>query len=202
MVIVSGNQVELQQDLYANLGTYRREVFVELLGWELETPNGYEQDQFDRHDTVYVVARNDKGNINGCARLLPTTKPYLLSEIFPQLLNGLPSPASPDIWELSRFAAVDVSEASSSPRGQLSSPIATSLLKGAIETAGCLGAKRLITVSPLGVERLLRHAGFRTHRAGPPMVINGHPLFACWIEVAHHPESACRENDNLVHSQK
>ncbi|MGE5492428.1 MAG: acyl-homoserine-lactone synthase [Actinomycetota bacterium] len=183
MVIVSGSQVQLQQGLYTNLGTYRREVFVELLGWDLETPNGYEQDQFDRPDTVYVIARNDEGCINGCARLLPTVSPYLLSEIFPQLLNGVSPPSSPDVWELSRFAAVDVSEASNSPRGQLSSPIAVSLLQEAIETAGRLGAKRLITVSPLGVERLLRHAGFRTHRAGPPMVINGHPLFACWIEV-------------------
>lgn len=191
MGIVSGNQAELLQDLYTNLGTYRREVFVELLGWELETPNGCEQDQFDRPDTVYVVARNDEGNINGCARLLPTTKPYLLSEIFPQLLNGLPPPASPDIWELSRFAAVDISEASSSPKGQLSSPIATSLLKGAIDTAASLGARRLITVSPLGVERLLRHAGFCAHRAGPPMVIGGHPLFACWIEI-DPTHSACR----------
>lgn len=89
MVIVSRNQVELQQDLYANLGTYRREVFVELLGWDIEAPNGYEQDQFDRHGTVYVVAHNDEGNINGCARLLSTTKPYLLSEIFQQPLYGL-----------------------------------------------------------------------------------------------------------------
>lgn len=190
MIIVSGNRVELKQDLYADLGTYRREVFVELLGWDLETPNGHEQDQFDRHDTVYVVARNNEGSINGCARLLPSTKPYLLSGVFPQLLNGLAPPESPDVWELSRFAAVDVSDASGSPRGQLSSPIATALLKKAIATAAHLGAKRLITVSPLGVERLLRHAGFRAHRAGPPMVINGHPLFACWIEITDEPELA------------
>ena len=45
------------------------------------------------------------------------------------------------------------------------------------------GVQRIITVSPLGVERLLRREGFRAHRAGPPMVIGGHPIFACWIEV-------------------
>lgn len=183
MQVAYGNKASLPQGLYDDLSGYRHEVFVELLGWDLDTPEGIEQDQFDRQDTVYVVARNDKGEINGCARLLPTTKPYLLGEVFPELLNGLAPPSAPEVWELSRFAAVDVSAAPTSARGQLSSPIAVDLLKHALKTAASHGAKRLITVSPIGIERLLRHAGFRAHRAGPPMVIGGHPIFACWIEV-------------------
>lgn len=188
MNIVSGIQDSLPQGLCSELGAYRRKVFVEMLGWELDTPHGSEQDQFDRPDAVYVVAKNDENRITGCARLLPTIQPYLLGEVFPELLNGLPPPCSADIWELSRFAAVDVKSATgTTSRGQLSSPIAVSLLQGAIQTAASLGARRLITVSPIGVERLLRHAGFRAHRAGPPMVIGGHPLFACWIEIdANH----------------
>lgn len=183
MNIVSGNQADLPPSLYADLGCYRHEVFVELLRWDLNTPEGIEQDQFDRQDTVYVIARDDEGRINGCARLLPTTKPYLLGEVFPELLNGLAPPSSSEVWELSRFAAVDVSDMSASPRSQLSSPIAVALLRDTIQVAARLGAKQLITVSPIGVERLLRAAGFRAHRAGPPTVVEGHPLFACWIEI-------------------
>lgn len=188
MDICSGNRVSLPAGVFGDLGVYRHEVFVELLGWDLQTPDGCESDQFDRPDTVYVVARTDEGRITGCARLLPTTKPYLLGEVFPQLLNGLPPPVSDDIWELSRFAAVDVSDASMTPRGQMSSPCTYALLKGAVEAAARLGAKRLISVSPLGVERLLRHYGFGAHRAGPPMVVGGHPLFACWIEIEPLPQ--------------
>lgn len=187
MNIISRNQADLSPSLYADLGCYRHEVFVELLRWDLITPEGIEQDQFDRQDTVYVIARDDEGRINGCTRLLPTTKPYLLGEVFPELLNGLTPPSSSEVWELSRFAAVDVSDMSASPRGQLSSPIAVALLRDTIRVAARLGAKRLITVSPLGIERLLRHAGFKAHRAGPPMVMGGHPLFACWIEVEDPP---------------
>lgn len=183
MQITYGEKTELPFGLYDDLSNYRHEVFVELLGWDLDTPEGMEQDQFDRQDTVYVVARDDEGNINGCARLLPTTRPYLLGEVFPELLNGLAPPSSPEVWELSRFAAVDVSAAPSPVREQTSSPIAVGLLKSALQTAASYGAKRIITVSPIGIERLLRHAGFRAHRAGPPMVIGGHPLFACWIEI-------------------
>lgn len=184
MEIVSGNQSSLPSGLYTDLSVYRHDVFVDMLGWELDTPHGYEQDQFDREDTVYVVVKNKERRITGCARLLPTTRPYLLGEVFPDLLNGLPPPCAPDVWELSRFAAVDVKNASGSARNKLSSPVAVELLQGAIQIASSLGAKHLITVSPVGIERLLRQAGFRAHRAGPPMVIGGHPLFACWIEIS------------------
>jgi N-acyl-L-homoserine lactone synthetase len=142
-----------------------------------------ELDQFDRLDTVYIIAQDGHGCINGCARLLPTNSPYLLGEVFPQLLNGMPPPCTSDVWELSRFAAVDFNAPTASSLSQFSSPVAVGLLHAALKCAAAHGAKRLITVSPLGVERLLRKAGFHTHRVAPPVIIGGQPLFACWIEV-------------------
>ena len=142
-----------------------------------------ELDQFDRPDTVYVIVQTDDGDIVGCARLLPTTRPYLLAEVFPQLLNGLPPPRSPEVWELSRFSAVDLNKQAPAVRGQFDSTIALKLLEESIACAASRGARRLITVSPLGVERLLHRGGFQAHRAGPPMVIDRYPLFACWIEI-------------------
>ncbi|MCK9189631.1 acyl-homoserine-lactone synthase [Acidithiobacillus sp.] len=183
MRLVSGAAEGLAEGQYARLAEYRHQVFVEYLRWEdLRAESGREADQFDRSDTVYVMAEDDHANIIGCARLLPTTKPYLLGEVFPQLLNGLPPPNSPDVWELSRFAAVDVHK-KSARSGQFSSPVARKLLEESIGCAASRGAKRLITVSPIGVERLLSRSGINSHRAGPPMIIDGHPIFACWIEL-------------------
>jgi acyl homoserine lactone synthase len=183
MRVMSGAPKELPRGVYSKISRYRHRVFVEQLGWDLCANNGAEQDQFDRPDTVYVVATDDEGQVLGCARLLPTTNPYLLGDVFPQLLNGMAPPASPDVWELSRFAAVDFSSGATSAMGQFSSPVAVELLRQSIDCAAQHGAKRIITVSPLGVERLLRRAGFHAHRAGPPMIVDGHPIFACWIEL-------------------
>lgn len=185
MYVVTGKQEELPNELYSKVINYRHKVFVERLGWQLQTYNNTEQDQFDRSDTIYLVARDEHGDISGCARLLPTTRPYLLGDVFPQLLNGMPIPNSPDIWELSRFAAVDFNTKTSIGPGQFSSPITLTLLHEAIAFAAKKGAKRIITVSPVGVERLLKRAGVHSHRAGPPMIVNGHPIFACWIDIAH-----------------
>ena len=116
-----------------------------------------------------------------CARLLPTTKSYLLSEIFPQLVTGTP-PSSRDVWELSRFAAYDFNGQSESPEGQFSSSAAIAVLRLSLECAALHGAKKVITVSPLGVERLLRRAGFNCTRAGEPVEIGGEKLIACFID--------------------
>jgi len=196
MTIVSGTAGSLM-GTYQQVASYRYKVFVENLGWDLHSPDGHEQDQFDRPDTLYVAARNNEGEICGCARLLPTTRPYLLSEVFPQLLNGAEPPNSADIWELSRFATVDFNSPDRSPLRQMSSETAIDLLQAAIDCASRQGAKRLITVSPLGIERLLRNAGFKAHRAGPPMRIDGHLIFACWIEVSESISARAGRNIHM-----
>lgn len=185
MEFIAGKTDSLSGVLQTQIANYRHKVFIETLGWDLKTQNNEELDQFDREDTLYVVARDDQQRVNGCARLLPSDRPYLLGDVFPQLMNGLPIPCSPDVWELSRFAAVDFNQQTMSPLAQFSSPVAIKLLQEVIACAAAHGAKRLITVSPIGIERLLRRAGFHAHRAGPPMIIGGHPIFACWIEVEH-----------------
>lgn len=183
MNFVSGTASTLSATLYEGIAAYRHKVFVETLGWDLKTEAGLEYDQFDRDDTVYVVARDEQDRLSGCARLLPTVRPYLLGDVFPELLHGAPVPCSPDVWELSRFAAVDFNNRTMSPLAQCSAPLSIELLRAAIACAAAHGAKRLVTVSPVGIERLLRRAGIPARRAGPPLIIDGHPIFACWIDV-------------------
>lgn len=183
MEFIAGTAANLKPEWLHGVAQYRHKVFVETLGWKLQVENGQEWDQFDGPDTMYLAATNEEGEFTGIARLLPTHRPYLLKDVFPQLMGELPLPAQSDVWELSRFAAVDFNDQTTSPMGQFSSPVAVGLLKAVLAYAAQHGVQRLITVSPLGVERLLRRAGFAAHRAAPPIVVDGHPLFACWIEV-------------------
>ncbi|RJG07418.1 GNAT family N-acetyltransferase [Noviherbaspirillum cavernae] len=186
MQTIFGKFSALSPGLETALAEYRHKIFIERLGWSLPVENGLERDQFDHRDTIYVVARETDGAICGCARLLPTTEPYLLSEVFPHLLGGAPAPRAHDVWELSRFAA-----ASTNPDSAIDPARNTySLLAAAVKTAAEQGAKRLITVSPLGIERLLHRMGVHAHRAGPPMLAEGKPIFACWIEIDEQTVSA------------
>jgi acyl homoserine lactone synthase len=183
MRIISGPAGELPVELLSKIAYYRYRVFVQTLQWNLPVEKGVELDQFDDTGTVYVTTQDDSGDVTGFARLLPTDRPYLLGQIFPQLLNGLTPPCSSNVWELSRFAAVDFNRRPTVSHGQTSSIAAIRLLQASIDYARTRGATRLITVSPIGIERLLRRAGFHFHRAGPPVIVGGHPLCACWIEL-------------------
>jgi acyl homoserine lactone synthase len=71
------------------LAHYRHQIFVEHLGWSLPMADAcVERDQYDRDDTVYVIAQDEAASICGCARLLPTTRPYLLKELFAFLVRS------------------------------------------------------------------------------------------------------------------
>ncbi|AJK48489.1 acyl-homoserine-lactone synthase [Burkholderia plantarii] len=168
-------------ELFRPLAEYRHAVFVEKLGWPLAVRDGLELDQFDGAGTRYLIGRDGNGAICGCARLLPTRGAYLLSDVFASLLDGAAPPHDDRVWELSRFAVTHPADAG---RAIIDVDAATRAMLGAsVRLAAECGAERLITVSPLGIERLLLRMGVDAHRAGRPQRIGGKPIFACWIEL-------------------
>lgn len=182
MKSMTANRTSLKARSMAGMEDDLPTGFARKLAWQLRCEDGLECDPFDRDDTAYVVATGEDGARVGSARLLPTTRPYLLATRFPALMHGQALPASPQVWELSRLAAPDFDAALASTVGSRPSPVAVGLLRLALRSAADLGAERLIAVTPLGLERLLLRNGFRAHRAAPPLLVDGHPLFACWIE--------------------
>jgi acyl homoserine lactone synthase len=183
MRVISGASSHLPEGLYPRLARYRYQVFIERLGWQLPVQEQAETDQFDGPDSVYVVAEEPDGEISGCARLLPTDGPYLLSAVFPELLNGSPAPRDPTIWELSRFSAVQLSRRSRTALADFPNSAAAQLMREAMACAAAHGARRLVTVTVLAMERLIRRLGIHSHRMGPPHIVGGEPIYGCWIEL-------------------
>ena len=62
-----------------------------------------EIDAYDAVQTIYLLARpTPNGSIAASARLLPTTQPHLMSDLFPHLCQE-ELPAGATVWEASRF---------------------------------------------------------------------------------------------------
>lgn len=188
LTIVSGTRSQLSPDLEVALATYRYEIFIETLRWQLPVENRLERDQFDRPDTLYVIARDAQESVCGCARLLPTTQAYLLDEVFPGLMCGAPPPHASDVWELSRFSTKAPGESSTPSREEARRRFCV-LFAAVVEAALERGATRLITFTAMGVERILRSIGMHAHRIGPPQLIDGEPVLAMWIEL---DDQTCR----------
>ena len=72
----------------------RHRLFVERQGWEGPTHNSLEYDQFDTPAAVYLLWRDEAGQARGVTRLIPTERPYMLKEIWPDMVDTLPSSPS------------------------------------------------------------------------------------------------------------
>ena len=67
----------------------RKSVFVDLLGWDVPVLDGqFEIDQFDGPQTLYLIAAEPDGTHLGSMRLLPTSGPTLLGDIFDFLCDA------------------------------------------------------------------------------------------------------------------
>ena len=188
MHFLSAKSHELPARLHSDLAAYRYQVFVQRLGWKLDTAVGHEQDQFDHDETVHLIARNDDDDIVGCGRLLPCSGPYLLESVFPQLLNGAPAPRDESVWELSRFAAMDT-ESTTTPTSRRDY-MAERVLLEALRFCAARGVQTLIAVSSLPMERLMQRAGVDIHRMGPPSIVDGEPVLGFVIRVNEQSISA------------
>jgi acyl-homoserine lactone synthase len=82
----------------------RHQIYVGERRWmALERPDGREVDQFDTPAATYLLGLHPGGGVVAGSRLVPTTQPHLMSEVFPELaaLRGLPR--APDIYEWTRI---------------------------------------------------------------------------------------------------
>jgi len=81
----------------------RKKVFVDLLGWDVPVIDGrYEVDQFDDVHARYIVLTTASGEHLASARLLRTTRPHILGNLYPRLCEGA-VPKGPGIAEITRF---------------------------------------------------------------------------------------------------
>jgi len=165
----------------------RYDTFHTRLGWQVHTEDHQEFDEFDQAEKVhYILGKAPDGSVDACWRLLPTQGPYMLRDVFPELLDGLPAPCAPDCWELSRFAlATDrLAAAENAGNPQLGfGRLSMSLMTEAGRFALAQGISRYVTVTTAAIERMLKHSGLSIHRIARPQRVGQVLTVVCMIEV-------------------
>ena len=81
---------------------HRKETFVDRLGWVVAGQDGRERDVFDDANPLYLVSVDEQGDYRGSCRLLPTTGPNMLRDVFPFMIDNEMIESS-TIWECSRI---------------------------------------------------------------------------------------------------
>jgi acyl homoserine lactone synthase len=144
----------------------RARVFAERLAWSVTVRNGWEVDEFDKLDPLYLVAEDADGRVRGTVRLLPTTGPNMLSDVFSELLPPNQSVRSPGIWESSRFS-VD-HEALAERSDKLVNRTTAELLCGMTEVGMRAGLDFIVSVVDVHMEKVLKRANCHCERLGEP----------------------------------
>lgn len=102
LLTIPGSEIERRAPLMDQVFRFRHDIFVEEKGWEaLRRTDCREHDQFDDAHAIHQVCLRDDA-IVGYQRLLPTTRPHLLTEVLGDLCQRKP-PRGSRIFEWTRF---------------------------------------------------------------------------------------------------
>jgi len=160
----------------------RYRVFKKQLGWDVQISGDMEIDVYDALHPAYLLQRGEQGQVQGCVRLLPSTGPTMLRDTFSILLDGVSAPASPTIWESSRFS-LDIGPTIAKTSGGLA--CATfELFAGVIEFGLSRRLTEIATVTDARMERILRRAGWPLRRIGKPHSLGSTLAVAGYLEVS------------------
>lgn len=180
---VDAKDPHLADDIYR----FRHRFFVEQLKWEAcRKPDGRERDQFDGPECLHVVCRENE-EIVSYARLLPTTRPHLLSHIYPEILQGGTAPSGRRIYEWTRHAVAAKKREMKGPNSF--SRAAFGAVAQVVAVLGLDGL--LVQTHPVIVERLM-DMGWDVEPLALPVLYDGAMLMPIYARLTPHTVSVGR----------
>ena len=100
---VYADQLQLFPLLADSMFKDRAAQFKDRLDWDVTVDeNGWEKDEYDRLNPLYIIWENAEGRHGGSVRIMPTVGRIMTNEHFLDLTGGV-TIRSPLIWECTRF---------------------------------------------------------------------------------------------------
>ncbi len=179
MVIVgSGGSELLEGRILRQMFEARKQVFVDLLRWDVPVLDGrFEVDQFDDEHANYIIVADRDGNHLGSARLLQTTRPHILGDLFPELCAD-PVPAGPDVFEITRFCLGRTQGALA--RRETRNRLVSALVSFALEH----GIRTYTGVAEMGWLQQILAFGWDCRPLGAPLQLGGQLTGALAITIS------------------
>ena len=157
IITINGADRRKYPQLMQKMHRLRKQVFADRLGWDVTIENDEERDAFDDLNPLYLLAMDNQEQLQGCLRLLPTTGPNMLRNVFAELLPG-ERIESPLIWESTRFCINREAAPVLTERGL--NRTTCELFSALIEITEVAGLISIVTVFDALMKRILEKADF------------------------------------------
>lgn len=182
-----GSGVLRRTALMEEVWRFRHHHFVDNYGWEeIRKPDGREIDAFDTTEAVHLVL-SLKGKVVAYSRLLPTTKPHLLSDVYPELIGDRPYQTGPKIYEWTRCVS------DRDARGPDGTPAANLLLTGVLEFCLMAGIEALVVETHPKLVNLLLETDWEVTPLSAPVDFKGHLVLPIHAET--RPKALLKQHE-------
>ncbi|MCI0601042.1 MAG: GNAT family N-acetyltransferase [Beijerinckiaceae bacterium] len=186
--IVTPDNELLYRDEMDQAYRLRHRTFVDEKGWhDLAKPDGREIDQFDNKHAVHMLYI-ERGEVLGYQRLLPSTRPHLLSDILPELCE-VERPVGAHIWEISRHCVASGHRIGGRYANRIATALGVALVEWGFE---CGVSKFIIEIEPIGILPLIQ-CHFHPTPLGLPHNIGGIDIVAATLTFDRRTLERLRE---------
>ena len=200
IIIIEGAERDRHSTLIDEMFRMRATVFADRLEWDVTVTDGREIDRFDAEDPLYLLSLDERtGALQGAVRLLPTTSPNMLRDVFPVLVPG-GAPASPLIWESSRFA-VNPATFNACERTEANHVVnrtTIELLCGIVEVCQRAGVEHVVSVFDARMARIFRTIGCTFEVIGTPARIGRTMTYAGIFDMSEAMRERLGETGRLL----
>lgn len=157
----------------------RYRVFVERQHYDVPSYHGMEYDQYDTPAAVYLLPRGRDGRVCGTTRLIPTTRPYMIKQLWPDLVQGHDLPSAPEVWEATRFGV----EPNLSPTER--NRVTGEIVLACLEFGLMQGIRRYLVLMPVPIiSRVIGGAGCTYAYLGEPRTLGRHRVAVASVDVS------------------
>src|ERR1700704_2413473 len=194
--IVTKDNAERNLSILYQMHRIRKAVFKDRLGWDGTVRGEFEIGEYDAFWPKYLLLIDRYCILNGCVRLLPTTGPNMLRDIFPSFVTRAAVPRGEQVWEASRFAVSGNTSAAEAGLSQTTYDLLIGVLKFGLSK----GLSTIACVVDVRMERILRRAGWQLERLGPAHRIGNSVALAGQLDVSAQILRQLEERAGLAHA--
>lgn len=180
--IIYGHERHNYPEIIDSMHRLRKQVFHDRLKWEVPTKGEWEIDSFDDEDPLYVLCLDEDERLQGSLRLLPTTGPNMLKDVFGAIVDNIGMVSNPFVWESSRFC-VRMPGGMDQRQSKLISKVTVELIAGMGEVGVLAGLEHIVTVYDATLRRIIRQTGCNEELIGSPVRYGRIMTFAGLFEI-------------------